>query len=293
MRRLERDVAWAQVIPDNEGTVTSGLPDESFTSPSSPPSARPRRFGLCNTTSPAATVIDVTGAPSFRFIWTLATAALACANGRFTTDGVGCEGVNTFVPKAAKSPAARITANRTAPPIHHYFWSWGAGTAPRVRRCSRCAIAAPFASPTPCKARHRRARPAPPWSRSACRPQEARGRSPFRRPPRHRRPHPRQRQPRVGQLRHPRGTESGDGCGVLELGMISGRAEGDGKAEASAPSRAARPAASRRAATSGAASRADGVQRPQQVVVRQGLPKRRPESPWWCRSRRARPVTAS
>ena len=82
-------------------------------------------FGLCDTTSPAATVIDVIGAPSFKFIWTLATAALACANGRFTTAGVGWEGVNTFVAKAVTSPAARMTASTTAPPIHHFLWLFG------------------------------------------------------------------------------------------------------------------------------------------------------------------------
>ncbi len=57
-------------------------------------------FGVCDTTAPAATVIDVTGAPSFKFIWTLSTAALACATGRLSTAGTGCDGVSTLVPKA-------------------------------------------------------------------------------------------------------------------------------------------------------------------------------------------------
>src|ERR1700689_1713906 len=118
-------LAWAQVIPDNEGTVTSGLPDDSTTVTVEPSFCETFGAGLCNTTSPAAIVIDVTGAPSFRFIWTLATAALACANGRFTRAGVGWEGVNTLVANAVPRPAATMTASTTAPPIHHFLRLFG------------------------------------------------------------------------------------------------------------------------------------------------------------------------
>src|SRR5271156_5142229 len=107
-------------MPDNDGTVTSGFPLESTTLTVEPSFCDTPGFGFCNTTSPAATVMDVTGAPSFKVIWTLSTATLACATGRFTNVGTGCDGVNTLVPRATKSPAARISASATAPPIHHH-----------------------------------------------------------------------------------------------------------------------------------------------------------------------------
>ena len=66
-------VAWAQVIPASEGTVTSGFPEESTTVTVEPSFCDTPGFGLCDTTSPAATVIDVTGLPSFKVIWTLST----------------------------------------------------------------------------------------------------------------------------------------------------------------------------------------------------------------------------
>ena len=221
-------LAWAQVIPDNEGTVTSGLPDDSSTVTVEPSFCETFGAGLCNTTSPAATVIDVTGAPSFRFIWTLATAALACANGRFTTDGVGCEAVNTFVAKAVTRPAARMTANRTAAPIHHHFRLFGGrygSEGPPVLSggcvSSSCGEpASPIARP---KARHRRARPGPPSSRSECQ-REAPARSPSRRP---RDSGDHTRRPASDPSRStptPGSTEGVDGAESSSLGMINGRA---------------------------------------------------------------------
>src|ERR1700728_44413 len=106
-------LACAQVIPVKEGTVTSGFPDANTTVMVEPCFCDTPALGFCDTTSPAATVIDVIGAPSFKFIWTLATAALACANGRFTRAGVGWEGVNTLVANAVTSPAATMTASTT------------------------------------------------------------------------------------------------------------------------------------------------------------------------------------
>ena len=51
---------------------------------------------------------------------TLSRAARAWASGRFTTLGVGCDGVSTLVPNATKSPAAsRTTAAATAPMIQY------------------------------------------------------------------------------------------------------------------------------------------------------------------------------
>src|SRR5580698_8346836 len=114
-------VAWAHVIPDNDGTVTSGFPLERTTLTVEPSFCDTPGFGFCDTTAPAGTVMDVTGAPSFKVIWTLSTAVLAWATGRLTTVGTGCEGVRTLVPKATKRPAARITASAMAPPIHHHF----------------------------------------------------------------------------------------------------------------------------------------------------------------------------
>src|ERR1039458_9009765 len=76
-------------------------------------------IGVWETTEPAPTVIDFTGAPIFRFIWTLATSARAWVNGKLTRAGVGCEGVNTLASKAATSPPTTRTAATIAATIHH------------------------------------------------------------------------------------------------------------------------------------------------------------------------------
>ena len=292
-------MAWAHVIPDNEGTVTSGLPDDSTTVTVEPSFCETFGAGLCDTTSPAATVIDVTGAPSFKFIWTLATAALACANGRFTTAGVGCDAVNTFVAKAVTRPAARMTANRTAAPIHHHFRLFGGryGSAgPPVlsgvafdfafRRspdrpsldgsASKSSpgpafvpIGAPAGSPGAIAVPSPTAVPAATPAANV-RPESVNSDTPGARKP------------------------------LLEaesssLGMINGKGEGDGNAEASAPSRAARPAASRRAATSGAAARASTSSKgPNRSLCGSGCPIRAARVPMVVSvTKGTTPVTAS
>src|ERR1700759_624096 len=83
--------AWAQVIPASEGTVTSGFPDDSTTPMVEPSFKTTPGLGLCDTTSPAGTVMEVTGLPCFRVIWTLSTEARACATDWLTTFGTGCD----------------------------------------------------------------------------------------------------------------------------------------------------------------------------------------------------------
>src|SRR5580700_6277903 len=102
-----------------EGTLTSGFPPESTTVTVEPSFWDTPGFGLWYTTAPAGTVIDFTGSPCRRSMWTLATSARAWASGRLTSPGVGCDGVNAFVSRAATSPPATITASATTARIHH------------------------------------------------------------------------------------------------------------------------------------------------------------------------------
>ncbi len=123
-------------------------------------------------------------------------------------------------------------------------------------------------------ARHRRARPAPPWSRSACRPQPTRGRSPCRRPGRPRGGGgARHRHTRVGQLRDPGRTEPGDGGGVLELrhDQRQGRGRRQRGRQRTQPGRQAGGVQAGRHIGRGGTGQ-HVVQRAQQLVVRQGLP---------------------
>src|ERR1700722_3036644 len=254
--------AWAQVIPDNDGTVTSGFPLESTTLTVEPSFCDTPAFGVCDTTAPAGTVMDVTGAPSFKVIWTLSTAALACASGRLTTVGTGCDGVSTLVPKATKSPAARITASRTAPPIHHHFLLalglYGSGGPPVLRIAARLRLrfdvvaafgsapgSASKSSPGPALVPIGVPAAASPGAMAVPSPSTAAAPAP-----------PATATPESVSSVTPGARNPAMGAESASLGMISGRAEGVGKAAASAPSRAARPAASSRDATSGAAARA-------------------------------------
>ncbi len=95
----------------SEGTLTSGFPLESTTVTVDPSLRLVPATGFWDTTEPAATVIDVTGAPVAKVIWSLVTSARAWATGRLTRAGVGCEGVKTLASKAAASPPATMTTS--------------------------------------------------------------------------------------------------------------------------------------------------------------------------------------
>ncbi len=62
--------------------MTLGFPEESTTVTVEPCFCDTPALGLCYTTSPAPTVIDVIGAPSFKVIWTLSSAVRACDHGQ-------------------------------------------------------------------------------------------------------------------------------------------------------------------------------------------------------------------
>ena len=150
VRRLQRGRRpAAQVMPASEGTVTSGGPSESTTVTVEPSFCDTPGFGLCDTTSPAATVIDFTGAPSFRFMWTLSTAARAWASGRFDQrrrrvrrrEHVGLEGDHQ--PGRDAAPAARAPPTITpgpaalrAPTGARRFAGAGIGAPPRALRAA-------------------------------------------------------------------------------------------------------------------------------------------------------------
>ena len=302
--------AWAQVIPARDGTVTSGFPLESTTSTVEPSFCDTPGLGLCETTSPAATVMDVTGAPCFKVIWTLSTAALACASGRLTTVGVGCDGVNTFVAKAVTNPAARITANATAPPIHHHFLlfrgMYGSDGPPVLRIASRLRLrfdqppaeadapapppgSASKSSPGPAlvpigvaaaASPGAMAVPSPTAAPAATAAAAAAAPAPI---------------PESVSSLTPGARKPAMGAESSSLGVIRGRAEGVGRAEASAPSRAARPAASRREATSGAAARArTSSNGPSRSLCGRGWPMRAAKVPMVVSvTKGTTPVTAS
>src|SRR5271156_1134391 len=231
-------------MPDNDGTVTSGFPLESTTLTVEPSFCDTPGFGFCNTTSPAATVMDVTGAPSFKVIWTLSTAVFACATGRFTTVGTGCEGVRTLVAKASTSPAAaRISASAMAPPIHHHFLLvlglYGSDGPPvlriALRRRLRFEVEAEAGS-APGSASNSSPGPAfvpiggaaaNPGAIAVPSPRAVAAAAPAATPPANVSPESVSSDP-PGPRTPPIGAESSS------LGMISGRAEGDGKAAASA-----------------------------------------------------------
>ena len=107
--------ACAHVMFARYGTVTSGGPSEHHDRDGRPLLGDTPGLGFCDTMSPDPTVIDLTGAPCARCMCTLVTAVLAWATVRFVIVGVGCEGVNTLVPKATASPAASSTTAAASP----------------------------------------------------------------------------------------------------------------------------------------------------------------------------------
>src|ERR1700722_9093299 len=100
------------------GTATFGGPSESCTLMTDPSLRLVPGLGLWLTTAPAPTVIDFTGASSLSVMWTLDTSACALARGRLTRAGTGCDGVKTWVAKAAANPPAMSTTAATAATIH-------------------------------------------------------------------------------------------------------------------------------------------------------------------------------
>src|SRR6516162_5516479 len=109
--------ACAHVMPARDGTVTSGGPAEGTTVTVDPSFSDVLGAGCCDSTSPAPRVVDLTGASSLRLKCSLVSSVRACATGRPTSVGTGCDGVST--PEAntpARTPATTRAAT-TAPMI--------------------------------------------------------------------------------------------------------------------------------------------------------------------------------
>ena len=176
-------------------------------------------------------------------MWTLATSARAWASGRSTSPGVGCDGVNTFVSKAATNPAATISTRAIAATIHHVR---GRRVQDRLRPVGarRAAAALPKGSaskisPGPALVPTGGAAAPMPGAIAV----EAVAAPTATTPESVSSDTPGARNPAIDAV-------------ASRCGMTSGSGAGAGSAAASAPSRAASPAASRRADTSGAAARA-------------------------------------
>ncbi len=110
--------AWAHVMLARLGTATLGGPSESDTVMIDPSLRLVPGLGLWLTTDPAPMVMDFTGASSLSVMWSLATSACALVRGRLTRVGTGCDGVKTWVAKAAARPPAMSTTAATAATIH-------------------------------------------------------------------------------------------------------------------------------------------------------------------------------
>src|SRR6516162_513318 len=229
-----------------DGTLSLGGPSETATVTVDPSFRLVDGLGFWDTMAPDPTVMDLTGAPSARCMCTLSRVVLPWDTVIPARFGVGCDGVNTFVSKAAARPPATRSNTTTRAVISHPRWrrqndrrtfiTAGPSGSPRAADVAPLAGSASKISPGPALVPIGAALSLVVPVTAAAAPPPATAVS-------------------VSSLM-PGAWNAAIGAESSRCGITSGSGAGVGNAAANAPSRAARPAASRRAATSGAAARA-------------------------------------